>query len=495
MSGKPTKPKERSAIQQAFKERLDENELMNCMRCGFCLPACPTYLETQKEAASPRGRIALMKAVYDGKIEPDDDVQDQLDLCLGCRACEPVCPSGVKYGHLLEQARGAINENKKKSLKEKAIRRLVFRDLFPHQKRMRQVTGLIRLYQRSGLKKLAEATGALQLLPEGMRDMQHILPPIVSAKRMKARPVHLKAVTPHYHVKTTVNGRPVKVEKGKIDFQAATAEGESPRSKPIESTKRVAFFAGCLMDTMFLETNNATMKLLQLAGCDIVNPPRQACCGALHGHSGELQGAHELAKRNIQAFEDLDVDYIVTNAGGCGAFLIDYDHLLKDDPEWSARAKQFVEKIKDISVILLESGFLDKIDLRLPSQRVTYQDSCHLRNVMGTGTAPRQLLRSIEGVDYHELKEADVCCGSAGIYNLIQEEMATQLIDRKMAHVKDIAPQVIVTSNPGCLLQMKLGIKRAGLEGKMEAVHLVDLLLKSVDPNLFESLDEGEVTQ
>lgn len=438
------KEQEQAAIAEAFREKLDEDELMNCMRCGFCLPACPTYLETKSEAASPRGRIALMKAVYDGMVSPDDDIQAQLDLCLGCRACEPVCPSGVKYGHLLEGARAAITENKQKSLKEKAVRRLAFKDLFPNQKRMRQVNGLVRLYQKSGLKKLAETTGAIKILPESMRDMQSILPAIPSAKLMKNRPVHLHPVE---------------------------------KAQPV---KRVAFFAGCLMDTMFLGTNDATLKLLQLAGCDIVNPPDQACCGALHGHSGELDGARELAKRNIQAFEDLGVDAIVTNAGGCGAFLVEYDHLLKDDPEWSERAKQFVGKIKDISEVLLDCGFLEKYKLRHEPLIATYQDSCHLRNVMKTSDAPRRLLQAIDGVDFRELKEAGVCCGSAGIYNLLQEEMANGLIDRKMAHVKSIMPQIIVTANPGCLLQMKLGIKRAGLEGQMKAVHIVDLLLESV---------------
>ncbi|GGE49574.1 glycolate oxidase iron-sulfur subunit [Pullulanibacillus camelliae] len=475
MTREAVKEKERTAIQKAFQESLDEDELMNCMRCGFCLPACPTYLETKSEAASPRGRIALMKAVYDGKMLPDDDVQAQLDLCLGCRACEPVCPSGVKYGHLLEQARGAVTRNKKQSLKEKAVRRLAFKDLFPNKKRMRQVSGLIRLYQKSGLQKLAEGTGAIKLLPEGMRNMQHILPPVVSARLMKHRPEQLKHVVPHYQVSVSKGQR-------QYDLQAATVEQEHMASTQASSpVKRVAFFAGCLMDTMFLTTNDATMKLLQMAGCDVVNPQTQACCGALHGHSGELAGARDLAKRNIQAFEDLQVDAIVTNAGGCGAFLVDYDHLLKDEPEWAERAKAFVEKIKDISVVLLESGFLDKVQLSLPSQKVTFQDSCHLRNVMKTSEAPRTLLKAIEGVEYHELKEAGVCCGSAGIYNLLQEEMANQLIDRKMRHVQAIQPQTIVTANPGCLLQMKLGITRAGLEDQMQAVHLADFLLEAAE--------------
>lgn len=453
---------ERNAIQQAFREKLDENELLNCMRCGFCLPSCPTYIMTKSEAASPRGRIALMKGVYDGVVEYDDDIGNQLDFCLGCRACETACPSGVQYGHLLEDARAAITENKHKSLKEKAIRHFAFKDLFPNQKKMRQVSGLVRLYQKSGLKKFAESTGAIKVLPETMRTMQSILPDIPSAKEMKNRPTHLE---------------PIGMAQ---EVGAALSEQAEVQTTTASTTRRVAFFTGCLMDTMFMETNNATLKLLQLAGCEVVIPPNQACCGALHGHSGEAKGARDLAKRNIEAFENLQADAIVTNAGGCGAFLADYDHLLADEPEWHERAKDFVAHIKDISEVLLECDFLEKFSLSLPKQIVTFQDSCHLRNGMKVVDAPRRLLQAINGVEYRELKEANVCCGSAGIYNLLQEEMATSLIDRKMEHVKAITPGVIVTANPGCLLQMKFGIKREGLDDKMEAVHIADFLLKSV---------------
>jgi len=471
---------ERNAIQQAFRQKLDEDELLNCMRCGFCLPACPTYIMTKQEAASPRGRIALMKGVYDGTIAYDDDIGRQLDLCLGCRACETACPSGVKYGHLLENARSAINENKRKTLKEKAIRKLTFKDLFPNQKRMRQVTGLVRLYQKSGLKKLAEATGAINILPETLRTMQSILPEIPDAKAMRERPVHLAPI---------FVDQPSAAETATTHANIATNE-EAPINHNAENpVKRVAFFAGCLMDTMFLKTNEATLKLLQLSGCEIFIPPDQACCGALHGHSGEAAGARELAKRNIEAFEKLDCDTIVTNAGGCGAYLIDYAHLLADDPEWSERAARFSSCIKDLSEVLLECGFLEKYHLSLPNQVVTFQDSCHLRNVMQTATAPRRLLQAIDGITYRELKEANVCCGSAGIYNLLHEDMATSLIDRKMVHVQDIMPHVIVTANPGCLLQMKFGIKRRGLESKMEAVHIADLLLKSVSAQMEKRVD------
>ncbi|MDT2047064.1 (Fe-S)-binding protein [Priestia flexa] len=434
--------KERELIQKQFKEQMNEDELLNCMRCGFCLPTCPTYIESGfQESHSPRGRIALMKAVVDGIIEPDEDVEKSLNMCLGCRACEPVCPSGVNYGHLLEEARDIINQNKKHSIPVKVVRKVVFEGLFPHQNRMQNMTGLLGFYQRSGLQRVVRSTGILKLLPDNLASMEKVLPTVPTLKEMKERPTHLPAKN--------------------------------------ETKKRVAFFSGCLMDTMFMQTNDATMKLLQLAGCEIVIPQNQACCGALHGHSGEKDAAKKLAKRNIQAFEDLNVDYIITNAGGCGAFLIDYDHLLKDDPQWAQRAQTFSSKLKDISSILVDLEFFNK-KLSLPQQVITYQDSCHLRNVMKTSSEPRRLLKAIANVEYREMKNADSCCGSAGIYNIVESEMSMQILDTKMKSAVATQATTIVTANPGCLLQMKLGIEREGLSSKVRAVHLVDLLLEAV---------------
>ncbi|ETI66114.1 glycolate oxidase iron-sulfur subunit [Neobacillus vireti LMG 21834] len=438
-----TTMKEQEMIQEQFKARMDEDELLNCMRCGFCLPTCPTYIESGfKESQSPRGRIALMKAVVDGLIEPDAEFERSLELCLGCRACEPVCPSGVNYGHLLEDARDIINQNKKHSLPARVVRKTVFQELFPHPKRMRGAVGLLGFYQRSGIQTLARKIGFLGLLPESLATMEKILPKVPTMKEMKNRPDFLPAIAEKVH--------------------------------------RVAFFSGCLMDTMFMKTNDATMKLLQLAGCEVVIPESQVCCGALHGHSGEKHTAKELAKKNITAFEELDVDFIITNAGGCGAFLVDYDHLLQDEPEWKDRAKNFAEKIKDISEVLVAVNFHKKVKMELPLQVITYQDSCHLRNVMKTAAAPRVLLQAIAGVKYKEMVDADRCCGSAGIYNIVESEMSMVMLDYKMKQAKETHAATIVTANPGCLLQMQLGIEREGLSVKMRGVHIVDLLMEAV---------------
>ncbi|EKF34468.1 MULTISPECIES: (Fe-S)-binding protein [Bacillus] len=428
-------------IQQKFQQQMDEKELLNCMRCGFCLPSCPTYIESgQQETHSPRGRIALMKAVRDGIIEPDEDVEHSLNLCLGCRACEPVCPSGVKYGRLLEDARDIIQQHKPQSLPVKLMRRMVFKGLFPSQSRMRKAAGLLRFYQTSGLQTAARKTRMLKVLPSHLQLMEQALPKVPPQKKNRLK--KYKAIGP------------VK--------------------------KRVAFFSGCLMDTVFSSTNKATIQLLQLAGCDVIVPPIQTCCGALHGHSGEKDQAKQLAKRNIEAFEETDAEAIVMNAGGCGAFLSDYGHLLKDDPAFQKRSEAFSQKITDISTILVELKFHRHAPLALPEQVITYQDSCHLRNGMGVDKAPRVLMKAIEGVTLKEMKHADRCCGSAGIYNILQPKMSMQILDHKMMEANQTAATAIVTSNPGCQLQMAAGVKKSGHAHDMRAVHLADFLLEAV---------------
>ncbi|MBZ9519768.1 (Fe-S)-binding protein [Bacillus safensis] len=428
-------------IQQAFQQQMDEKELLNCMRCGFCLPSCPTYIESgQQETHSPRGRIALMKAVRDGVIEPDEDVEHSLNLCLGCRACEPVCPSGVKYGRLLEDARDIIQQHKKQSIPVKLVRRVVFKGLFPSQSRMRKAAGLLRFYQTSGLQTAARKTGMLKVLPPHLRLMEQALPKV--PRQRKSRLTEYKAAGP--------------------------------------TRKRVAFFTGCLMDTVFSSTNEATIQLLQLAGCDVIVPPIQTCCGALHGHSGEKEQAKQLAKRNIEAFEEIDADAIVMNAGGCGAFLSDYDYLLCDDPDFQKRSEAFSKKITDISDILVELEFHRRMPLALPEQVITYQDSCHLRNGMGVQHTPRVLMKAIQGVSFKEMKDSGRCCGSAGIYNILQPKMSMQILDHKMTEATQTKAAAIVTSNPGCQLQMAAGIKRSGHSPSMRAVHLADLLLEAI---------------
>ena len=428
----------------ALKLKLDEDQLTNCMRCGFCLPACPTFRETGLEAESPRGRIALMKAVVDGLMEPDTAFEEQIDHCLGCRACETACPADVKYGRLLEQARDAIEDHTVRHRPwVRAARKAAFEGLFPHPKRMRLLGGALKLYQRSGLRTLARGAGLLKLLPEPMREMEAILPEASS-----------RGVAQRIGVRHPAKG---------------------------ERIATVGLFRGCVMDVLFAETNVHTVELLTAAGFEVVIPPAQTCCGALHAHGGEADAARRLARRNIRAFKEAGVDFIVSNAGGCGALLVEYGHLLHDDPDWREDAEWFAARAVDVSELLVRRG--RPLDLSGPKpeaagrpDRITYQDSCHLRNVMRSSDAPRELIRRVKGAVFVEMREADRCCGSAGIYNLTRPEMAGQILAHKMEHANATEADYLLTSNPGCLLQMKLGIRKHGGGRRMEAVHIVDYL-------------------
>jgi glycolate oxidase iron-sulfur subunit len=435
-----------SDMTEALKLTLDYDQLTNCMRCGFCLPACPTFRETGVEAESPRGRIALMKAVVDGVMEPDEAFETQMNHCLGCRACEPACPADVKYGQLIEQAREAVEQHTTSHRWwVKLARKTAFKGVFPHQKRMRLLGGALRLYQRSGLRHVARGIGVMQLFPKHMREMERILPD--------------------------------------ASYQGVVEKIGSLHPAVGERLATVGLFRGCIMDVLFTETNVNTVRLLNAAGFDVVIPDTQNCCGALHAHSGEQSGAKELAKNNIRTFKEAGVDWIISNAGGCGAMLVDYGHLLHDDPEWKEDAAWFAARTVDISKVIVDHGKLPVSFGEAKTEspvRITYQDSCHLRNAMRSSDAPRKLMRKVKGAEFVELHEADRCCGSAGIYNLTQPQMAEQILDHKMEHVKHTGAHLLITSNPGCLLQMKHGIEKNGMSGHMEAVHLVDFLVRQL---------------
>jgi glycolate oxidase iron-sulfur subunit len=420
--------------------QFDLDEIMNCMRCGFCLPACPTYRATGNEAASPRGRIAMMKGIATGDLSLTTDIAEQMYFCLGCRACESACPAGVQYGHLIESARDIIEATKspsQRSVQEDVVRTIVYKKLFLDPARLENISTFLWLAQVLGVQKFADATGLMRILPKPMAAMQKAVGRVASPMRRKKRP----SIMPS---------------------QLSTVK------------YRVGMFKGCVMDALYFETNQKTMNILSKVGCVVSLVEDQACCGALHAHSGENWGAIDLAKRNIEAFEKADVDLIVNNAGGCGAALKEYAHWLQDDPEWAARAIVFVNKVRDISELLVELSPLP-FTKNLP-YTVTYQDSCHLRNGQGIWKEPRELIRQIPGIKLVEMNHPDHCCGSAGIYNITNFDMSMQLLDDKMDDVVTTEAKIIVTTNPGCLLQMNAGIKRAGLEHEMEALHIIDLL-------------------
>ena len=377
-------------LSKSLLAKLDYDQLTNCMRCGFCLPACPTFRETGLEPESPRGRIALMKAVADGIMEPDQAFEDQMNHCLGCRACEPACPADVKYGQLIEQARDAVEDHADHSVPVTGIRKLFFKGIFPHRKRLQWLGRSLAFYQKSGLRQIVRGSGMMRLLPRHMREMELILPD-------------------------------------------ATARGVVERIGTVYPAKgeliaRVALFRGCMMDVLFAETNVNTVKLLSEAGFEVVIPNEQVCCGALHAHSGEMDLARDLALINLKVFKEAGIEYIVSNAGGCGAMLVEYDHLVKDYPELRGTAAWFASRVIDVSRLLVERGripsFADPTANTCGPVTITYQDSCHLRNVMKSSDAPRQLMKLVPNVKFIELKEADRCCGSAGIYNITEPDMS-----------------------------------------------------------------------
>lgn len=425
------------ATNSSLTSKFDMNEIMNCMQCGFCLPSCPTYRQTGKEVASPRGRIALMKGIAQDALQIDHEFENNMYLCLGCRACETACPAGVPYGSLVETAREVVETRKKEEKKAPWIRDLIFNKVFPYPERIDKMGTALWAAQAAGLQTMAQKTGLINVLPRPMAEMQRAVDQVASPSARKKR---------------------VKVMK--------------PQGK--SATLKIGMFKGCIMDVMFYETNQATARVLAKAGCEIIFVEDQACCGALHAHAGEKEGAVELAKRNIEAFEKADVDFIVNNAGGCGAALKEYHHWFRDDPAWKERAMAFVAKSRDANELLAELPeltFTKELNVR-----VTYQDSCHLAHGQGIRNQPRQLIRRIPGVEYIEMIDADSCCGSAGIYNITNFDMSMRILDDKMKNVQQTQAHLIVTSNPGCLLQMKQGILRAGMNDRMEAVHIMDLL-------------------
>lgn len=423
-------------LKEFHSRHLDD--LMNCMQCGYCLPKCPTYQITGKESASPRGRIALMKGIAQGVLPLDKEFTHNMYLCLGCRACESACPAGVPYGNLIESARNVIEGTKRDNHEATMIRKVLFNNVFNENAKVQSIGKMLYYAQALGLQKFADKTGLVHILPKPMANMQKAVEKVVSPKIRKTRP---KVIVPD-----------------------------------VPAQKRIGLFTGCIMDVMFFDINQATANVLQKVGFEVIFVEQQQCCGALHAHAGEREGALDVAKRNIEAFEKEQVDLIVNNAGGCGAALKEYAHWFKGDPQWYERAKAFVAKIRDVNELLVELDLLSNLKLKALHATVTYQDSCHLAHGQHIREQPRKVIQAIPEVTYIELKNADSCCGSAGIYNITNFEMSMIILDKKMEDVKATNAYYIVTSNPGCLVQMKQGIIRAGSQETMKAVHIMELL-------------------
>ena len=415
-----------------------EKELLaDCVHCGFCLPACPTYVLWNEEMDSPRGRIYMMAKAAQGEAPLDQNFRIHMDQCLGCMACMTACPSGVQYNKLIEDTRAQVERNIPRSTEDSLFRKLLFAT-FPHPARLRLMAAPLFLYQRSGLQSLVRASGLLKLVPKRFAAMESLLPTV---------PAHFNWKMPK-----------------------RIAPAATPR-------RRVGMLSGCVQQVFFSHVNAATARVLAAEGCEVITPEDQPCCGALMVHSGLEEQAAAMARNIIAMFEAANVDTIVINAAGCGSTMKEYSHLLRDDPEWVERARVFSAKCKDITEILSD---LPSIAPRNPlPMRVAYHDACHLRHAQGIFQQPRDLLAKIPQLEVAEIAESSLCCGSAGVYNLLQPEPAQELGDRKVGHLLDTGSQAVVSANPGCLLQLMSGLRRRG-ERAMPAFHMVELLDASI---------------
>ncbi len=422
-------------LQVGVFDRLDPPEMekiLDCVHCGFCLPTCPTYLVLGNEMDSPRGRIYLMRAAAEGRVGISETFVKHMNLCLVCRACETACPSGVEFGHLMESARGQARRKYPESFSDRLFRKLIL-DTFTNSGRLRLLMAPMRLYQKLGVQNFLRRSGLLKLLGR-WGAMEAMMPMLPDASLGANFPEVTPAVPPR---------------RG-----------------------RVSLLLGCAQHAFFPDVNLATAHVLAANGFEVVAPRGQGCCGSLYVHEGEREKGKALARATIDAFEAVSADFVAINAAGCGSVMKDYGELLKDDPIYATRAAAFSRKVRDVSQILAEAGLTGK--LHPVNLKVTYHDACHLAHGQKVRSEPRTLLAAVPGLQLVPLRDADFCCGSAGIYNLLHPEVAREFLNRKLDRLAETGAQVVVSGNPGCLLQIAMGLRERGIP--MRAAHTVEVL-------------------
>ena len=447
---------------------------LSCVHCGLCLPACPTYTETGHEADSPRGRIQLMRGLADGLIQPTNAVRYHLDLCLDCRGCETACPSGVVYHELIEETRArfaempgnppGVNVSRKDQLQARFMRWMFFH-VFTHPTRLKLALLPARLLQKAGVYALLRKAGVMRMLPEKLRKMEQMLPPTGD---LWPRRLPERTVDAGHGFGGVLNALSIEMGGKTLDKSAA------------QKKATVGFVAGCIGSVMFEKVNRQAVELLAACGAEVLTPRTQGCCGAIHHHNGAHAPAVEMAKHNIDTFLPRDgspaPDFICTTIAGCGAMLREYDLLLRDDPDYAARAKEFSRRMRDVSEVLLELG-LPPMNWNV-NETITYHDACHLAHAQKVTTQPRQLLASVPGLKLVPLPESDMCCGAAGTYNLEHPEMATSLAARKLNNIAATGATTCATGNVGCA--MHIGSEADARGAKIRIVHPVEILHAAV---------------
>lgn len=421
---------------------LKYETLQQCMHCGFCLSVCPTFAYTKQERHSPRGRIALTKAIVDGKISLTKEFAEEVYFCLGCLSCMSACPAGVNYADIFEHIRARVEES---HLLDSPVRRLIrgatIHWMFMDLRRLQGLGWMIRMYQRWYGQKIVRGSGVMKLMPRRLQYLESMTPDI-----------------------------PKKFSSGMIQ--------ETTLPKNGKRNYRVAFLTGCAQDIIFSEVNRDCVEVLAWNGCEVYSPRHQYCCGSLHAHNGETARARELAMRQLEQFPPEEFDAIISNAGGCGSHMKHYANFLQNDPGWYERAKLWDSKVKDIHEWLAEIGFAKPVVPEdTPKLKVTYHESCHLAHGQKVTLQPRTILKSISYIELIELPESTWCCGSAGIYNITQPEMATKLLDRKIKHILETGAEVVANGNSGCMLQLINGMKLRKLN--IRVAHPISLLAEA----------------
>jgi glycolate oxidase iron-sulfur subunit len=428
---------DKNTLQLAGMLAAEEDKLLACVHCGLCLEACPTYIHTGDENDSPRGRIYLMRAVEEERLAVDSNAfRRHINRCLGCRACESVCPAGVEYGQLLEAARADLQKSEAHLSLRSRLLRFALRRVWLHPARLRFAFTLMRIVRNARLPRLLIKTRLARLVSPRLEFALALLDSTLSARRSKH-------------------------------------EKRAKRAAILQGRTSALLFTGCVMEGLFSQVNSATARVLEANGCAVRAPSKQVCCGARHAHAGDLEGARQLARRNIDAFLDETDAEIITNAGGCGALLVSYAHLLEMDAEYAERARNFSARVRDISQQLETTGIRQGAEVN--ESVTTYDASCHLLYGQRATDAPLEMLRAIPGLRFVPLEGSEVCCGGAGIYNLLEPLMSERVLNEKLKHIKETGAQTLMTGNPGCHMQIAAGARLKGLE-PLRVCHPVELL-------------------